>query len=224
MDETLEDRIAAVERALTDGDHDLSALAAEGSAADRVETVENDLDGLEERVAELEAATQALRGYVGNVRAVNEEVRERADLALETARAAESDNSDTEPTVSPTDENGRSGEQRASGGREGPTLELETDSPRNDSPLGDTSPSDTSPTGTPPADSPTRDQSSDQRCPLCDDDGSASVGHALDRPKRGGTERHHDSRHGLTDGGHVRDDEPTEAGDVGLLASIRTLL
>jgi hypothetical protein len=44
---------------------------------------------VEKRVAELEAATQALRGYVGNVRSVNERVEERADAAL--ARAEELD-------------------------------------------------------------------------------------------------------------------------------------
>lgn len=82
MDETLEQRLAAVERALTDGNHDLSALATSGDIAHRLDEVESDLDTLADRVAELEAATQALRGYVGNVRAVNREVERRADAAL----------------------------------------------------------------------------------------------------------------------------------------------
>jgi len=39
------------------------------------------VDDLEDRLAELEAAVQALRGYAGSVRSVNEGVRERADAA-----------------------------------------------------------------------------------------------------------------------------------------------
>lgn len=88
MDETLEERLAAVERALTDGDHDLTELTAAGETAQRLDDLAADVAELDERIAELEAATQALRGYVGNVRAVNEEVEQRADLALETAEAA----------------------------------------------------------------------------------------------------------------------------------------
>ncbi|PSQ33523.1 hypothetical protein BRD09_00600 [Halobacteriales archaeon SW_10_68_16] len=88
MDGTLEDRLAAVERAVTEGDHDCSALADGAATADRVEEVAAELEELRDRVAELEAATQALRGYVGNIRAVNSDVEERADLALSKARAA----------------------------------------------------------------------------------------------------------------------------------------
>lgn len=88
MDETIEERLAALERAVTDGSHDCSALAEGAAAADRVTEIESELDDLTDRVAELEAATQALRGYVGNVRSVNTEVEERADLALSKAEAA----------------------------------------------------------------------------------------------------------------------------------------
>jgi len=89
MDETFEERLAAVERALTDGDHDCSALAEGAAAADRVSTLESRVEELTDRVAELEAATQALRGYVGNVRAVNDEVEQRAEEALAKATAAQ---------------------------------------------------------------------------------------------------------------------------------------
>ncbi len=89
MDE-LEARIEALERAVTDGDHDLSELAAEGEARERLATVEAELEDLTERVAELEAATQALRGYVGNVRAVNRDIEQRADIALAKAESLES--------------------------------------------------------------------------------------------------------------------------------------
>lgn len=88
MDGTLEDRLAALERAVTDGDHDCSALAEGAATADRLAEIEADLADLADRVAELEAATQALRGYVGNVRSVNSDVEERADLALSKAEAA----------------------------------------------------------------------------------------------------------------------------------------
>ncbi len=88
MEETLEQRLAALERELTDGTHDCSALAEGAAAADRVTDIEAELDDLTDRVAELEAATQALRGYVGNVRSVNTDVEERADLALSKAEAA----------------------------------------------------------------------------------------------------------------------------------------
>lgn len=88
MDGTLEDRLAALERAVTDGEHDCSALAEGAATADRVSDIEAELEELTDRVAELEAATQALRGYVGNVRSVNSDVEERADLALSKAEAA----------------------------------------------------------------------------------------------------------------------------------------
>jgi TolA-binding protein len=88
MDGTTEERLAAVERALTGGDHDLEALAEGAATADRVADLESEVEELTDRIAELEAATQALRGYVGNVRSVNEEVEQRADRALEAAREA----------------------------------------------------------------------------------------------------------------------------------------
>lgn len=72
--DSLERRLEAVERALS-GDEPLERT-------DR-------LDDLETRVVELEAAVQALRGYVGSVRAVNEDVERRADRAFRKARAVE---------------------------------------------------------------------------------------------------------------------------------------
>lgn len=87
MDETLEERLAAVERALTEGE-DAVALPKDAATEDRVEALEADLDELTDRVAELEAATQALRGYVGNVRSVNSEVEQQAAAALSKAERA----------------------------------------------------------------------------------------------------------------------------------------
>ena len=78
----LDRRLRAVERALTDGDHDVAALQDAAAIVDRLEDLEARVADLEERTADLDAATQAIRGYVGNVRSVNEEVESRADAAL----------------------------------------------------------------------------------------------------------------------------------------------
>jgi hypothetical protein len=80
--EAIERRLSAVERAIADGDGDVPALAEASDRERRLRAVEDRLAELDERVTELEAATQALRGYVGNVRSVNEDVEQRADAAL----------------------------------------------------------------------------------------------------------------------------------------------
>ncbi|MFC7057677.1 DUF7310 family coiled-coil domain-containing protein [Halovenus salina] len=107
MDDALVERVDALERAVTDGDHDLSALATEAAARDRLDDLEDQCEQLEARVAELEAATQALRGYVGNVRAVNEEVETRAEQALSKAESLEAQLQ--EGTPSRPQESSRSG-------------------------------------------------------------------------------------------------------------------
>lgn len=81
-EETLDRRLRAVERSITDGDHDVDELRDVGALVERVQSLESQLDDAEGRIADLEAATQALRGYVGNVRSVNEDVERRADAAL----------------------------------------------------------------------------------------------------------------------------------------------
>ena len=92
--ESVERRLDAVERALTDE-----------RSVERVD----ELDEIETRVAELEAAVQALRGYVGSVRAVNEDVERRADRALRRAEALERHvgpteaDPETDPDPDPTD-------------------------------------------------------------------------------------------------------------------------
>lgn len=58
-------------------------------SVDRVARLESEIDDLESRVAELEAATEALRGYAGSVRSVNRAVERRADRALATAERLE---------------------------------------------------------------------------------------------------------------------------------------
>lgn len=79
---TLDERLRAVERALTDGDHHLAEIEHAADHHARIESLDERLGAVEDRLTDIEAATQALRGYVGNVRAVNREVERRADAAL----------------------------------------------------------------------------------------------------------------------------------------------
>jgi uncharacterized protein YoxC len=72
--DSLERRLDAVERSL--------------SEEEPIQRTDR-LDDLEARVAELEAAVQALRGYVGSVRAVNEEIEQRTEVALRKVEALE---------------------------------------------------------------------------------------------------------------------------------------
>lgn len=80
--ETLDERLRAVERALTGTDHEVAGLSDAAALATRIEDLETRLDEIAERQRDLEASTQAVRGYVGNVRAVNRDVEQRADAAL----------------------------------------------------------------------------------------------------------------------------------------------
>lgn len=131
----LRERVAAVERALTDGEGDLQALAEGAASADRLDSLEAELDDLQEDVAELEAATQALRGYVGSVRSVNESVEERADAALAAVDSleerlpdepksaplnSESPGADANPGAGPQDDTRRTQTGRSDGISNGP--------------------------------------------------------------------------------------------------------
>ena len=110
MDDALRERVDALERAVTDGDCDLTALTDEAEAIQRLDAVETQLDELEDRVAELEAATQALRGYVGNIRSVNRDVEQRADAALAKARELEESldgGGDSQSAADPTSQTAR---------------------------------------------------------------------------------------------------------------------
>ena len=76
-------------------DHDRDSLSRRLDAVERALSEEEPLeradrlDDLETRVAELDAAVRAIRGYVGEVRAINEDVERRADRALRKAEAVE---------------------------------------------------------------------------------------------------------------------------------------
>ncbi|MFB6223216.1 MAG: hypothetical protein ABEH86_06035 [Haloarcula sp.] len=80
--ETLAERLRTVERAVTDGTTEFPDVTELAELETRVEAVEQRVADIDDRTTELEAATQALRGYVGNVRSVNEDVEQRADAAL----------------------------------------------------------------------------------------------------------------------------------------------
>jgi len=226
MDDTIEQRLAAVERALTDDDHDLSALVAEGETADRLRTVEDDVAELQDRVADLEAATQALRGYVGSVKSVNDEVRERADLALETAERAEeaatadASGASAEPD-SPTGPDVTGQRPAAASTDEEPTLELAADDGTRE-PTGPAAGSDDTADLT--TDHATHDPS--DRCPLCADDGGRERTPDHRQPTdRDGSHLTSDSQQGVTDGGLVPEPESDSGRAEGtVLARIRALL
>lgn len=78
----LAERVAAVERALVDDEVTVEGLDELATIERQIEDLQAHLEDLDDRVAELEAASQALRGYVGGVRAVNDDVERRADAAL----------------------------------------------------------------------------------------------------------------------------------------------
>lgn len=104
MSDDLADRLDALEHAVADDpvEHvdggaetaDLSGEAARSENVHRLERRVTDLEAtveeLEATAEELEAAVQAVRGYAGNVRAVNRDVERRASAALAKAEALES--------------------------------------------------------------------------------------------------------------------------------------
>jgi hypothetical protein len=81
MDDGLDERIDAVERAITDG-HSADGLTDAARMERRLDDLEATVDDVDDRLADLEAAVQALRGFAGGVRAVDEEVERRANAAV----------------------------------------------------------------------------------------------------------------------------------------------
>lgn len=82
-------RLDAVERALTDSDAAVADLSDAAALDSRLADLEDEVTTLLARVDELDAATQAVRGYAGGISAVNEAVERRADLALGTVERLE---------------------------------------------------------------------------------------------------------------------------------------
>lgn len=130
MDDQLEERVATLERAVTDGEADPAALTEAAVTAERLEDLEAAVEDLTDRVAELEAAAQALRGYVGNVRSVNRDVEERADLAL--ARVEALTEQPTAGDGAPPQNGGSHGSDQGRAGNSGHGDEQRTTSDRCD--------------------------------------------------------------------------------------------
>lgn len=89
MTADLRRRVEAVERAVTDGETDVADVADTAALDARLTDAEARLDELSTRVAHLDATTQALRGYLGGVDDLSDDVERRADLALAKAEALE---------------------------------------------------------------------------------------------------------------------------------------
>jgi chromosome segregation ATPase len=79
--DSLDERLRAVERAVTDGEASVAALADAAAVHERLDGIESRLDALEERADALDATVQSLHGYVGEIESVNEDVARRADAA-----------------------------------------------------------------------------------------------------------------------------------------------
>jgi uncharacterized protein YoxC len=99
--DALDERLCAVERALTDDDSGLTDLRDAAELTREIEALAGRIDDVEDRLDELDAATQALRGYVGNVRSVNESVERRADAALAKAESVEAESGQPKSASAP---------------------------------------------------------------------------------------------------------------------------
>lgn len=84
-EETLDERLRTVERALTDDETPVPDLADAAAVEERLDGTADRLDDVEERLGELAASVQAVRGYVGEVRERREE-GERNHGALDGGR------------------------------------------------------------------------------------------------------------------------------------------
>lgn len=107
--ERLEDRVAAVERAALDGDHDFDDLAELASVVERVERIEDRIGTLESRVADLEARAESVEGYVANVRSVTEGVEDDAAVAGRDSGTADDADRQAAAILEGTDRDGSSG-------------------------------------------------------------------------------------------------------------------
>lgn len=82
--ERIDHRLAAVERAVIDGDYEVDELADLATLTETVERLEARVDEQEQRLAALEAKTESLTGFVDNVESVNDDVERQAATAVAT--------------------------------------------------------------------------------------------------------------------------------------------
>ncbi|WP_135364436.1 DUF7310 family coiled-coil domain-containing protein [Halosimplex halophilum] len=159
----LDARVDAVERALTDGDTDLSDLRDRSGVVDDLQSLEDRLDAVESRLDELEAGLQAVRGYAGNVRAVNREVERRASAALAKAETVEAAVDGDDPAAGrPPDQPRERSRERADGSDRTDRVNADRapTNPGRTDPAGPTERADgTDRTGASPADRTDRDGS-----------------------------------------------------------------
>jgi hypothetical protein len=90
MDDGLDERLDAIERALTDGET-ADGLPEVGRLDARLDDLETTVADLDDRLADLEAAVQALRGFAGGVSAVDEAVERQANAAVARVERLETD-------------------------------------------------------------------------------------------------------------------------------------
>ncbi len=119
--DAIEERLRAVERAVADGEVELSDST--GELASR-------MDELESTATELESGLQAVRGYVGQVKSVDEEIEQRADAAAAAVddveeriaaleRRLDADDAEADDAVTvPSDDRRRHAESRPERGRD----------------------------------------------------------------------------------------------------------
>ena len=121
---TLEERLRSVEQALTAQEDDV-VVTEQAADPEALSAVESRVDDLEDRLLELEAGLQAVRGYVGNVNHVNEAVERRANAAVAAVERLES----TPPrlaTVQRPDESERGDDGSSNGSDSAPSARTDT--------------------------------------------------------------------------------------------------
>lgn len=99
-DDRLTQRLAAVERAVVDGDAGIDELEELADLRADLDALESRLETHERRLATLESRLEAVGGFVGNVESVNADVERRADAAVAAVDRLESRIDELERAVS----------------------------------------------------------------------------------------------------------------------------
>ncbi|MFC7177198.1 DUF7310 family coiled-coil domain-containing protein [Halosegnis marinus] len=86
---TLEDRLDAVERTITDDDRGPADLSNAAAVERRLDALAERLDAMEDRLADAEGDVATVRGHVGNAERIDRETAQVAQRALAVARETE---------------------------------------------------------------------------------------------------------------------------------------